>query len=520
MSIDASVRGHTPQGAAADKNLPKRALILPGGGLRLSYAAGAMQEMFAHDLLFQHMDGTSGGSLNLAMLFSGLQIDEICERWRTLNMLDTLSFMPIVDILNIKDFKATSSSQGFREKVYPHLGIDFEKIRAAEGVQGTFNVCNFTNKMNEVIEHQDITEDFLIAGMSLPGTLPPVIINETAYLDSGFIQDANLLDAVKRGANEIWLIWIMANIPEYRGGALNIYVQMLEMSANGALQKELEQIKQINSRIAQGEEVYGHQQPITLHLIKPEQPLPLDSALYLGEISHATLIEMGRADARAYFNNFKPEGVPFEPYVTKMTESTLGIQFKETMAGGFSLDATEPESGRDIGNRSGIEMAMHAQINIADMDKFINDKDHLGRLTGTIDFSPMGMGLSMESQTGVFNLFYPTDDQTLKLMVYELGFEHQGEQYYVAGKKKVEDDSLLELWPGTTTLYTRLHKGTDKSGPVIGAGILTLGVTDLINLTSTLEVSNATSNTEKLRTISKFGAFFMGELWDSYVKHS
>ena len=241
MTIETPQAAHTPQGAANDaENFPQRALILPGGGLRLSYAAGALQEIFAHDLLFQHMDGTSGGSLNLAMLLSGLDADEICTRWRSLNMFDTISFMPIKDCLSTKDFKGTSSSKGFRDKVYPHLGIDFVKIRAATGVQGTFNVCNFTNKMNQVIEHQQITEDFLIAGMSLPGTLPPVIIDDTAYLDSGFIQDANLMDAVKRGANELWLIWIMGNTPRYRGGALNIYVQMLEMSANGALQKELE----------------------------------------------------------------------------------------------------------------------------------------------------------------------------------------------------------------------------------------------------------------------------------------
>ncbi|RLA20196.1 MAG: patatin-like phospholipase family protein, partial [Gammaproteobacteria bacterium] len=222
--------------------------------------------------------------------------------------------------------------------------------------------------------------------------------------------------------------------------------------------------------------------------------------------------------ARAYFNNIKPEGVPFEPYVTKMTELNPGIQFKEKMAGGFSLDATEPDVGRNMGNQAGTEMAMHAQIDIEDIDKFVTEKDHQGSLIGTIDYPPMGMG--MVANGGVFNLFYPTDNPELKWMVYELGFEHQGEQFYLAGKKEVRDDTVIELWPGTTTLYTQLHKGTDKSGPVIGAGILTLGVTDLIKLVSTIKVLHANSGTDKIQTISKFGTFFMGELWDSYVKHA
>ncbi len=507
-----------PQGAAAnDATLPKRALILPGGGLRLSYAAGALAEMLAHDLRFQIMDGTSGGSLNLAMLLSGLNIDEICDRWRSLNMLDTISLQSFKESVRDPHFISAGSSQAFRDKVFPHLGIDINKIRTAQGVQGTFNVCNFSTKMNTVIRHQDMTEDYLIAGMSLPGTLPPVQINGVNYLDSGFIQDANLMEAVKSGANELWLIWIMGNIPRYRSGVLNLYVQMLEMSANGALIKEIEEIQVINTRISNGEQVYGHHQPIRLHLIKPEHPLPLDSALYTGEINHTRLIEMGRTDARNYFNNMQQEGVQLEPSVLTMTEQNPGIFFKETMKGGFSLNTTDPKQGKNLGNQAGTELKMHAEVSIDDIDKFIEQAEHPGHLAGSIDFTPLGTGIS--AHTGVFNLFNPTDDPKLKLMVYELAFEHQGQNYYLAGKKEVREDPLFDLWSDTTTLYTQLHKGNDKSGDVVGAGILTLGVTDLIKLISTVKVTNAESGTDKVATIAKFGRFFMGELWDTYVRH-
>lgn len=511
---------HIPQGAVTDNSgeTSKRALILPGGGLRLSYAAGALAEIFAQNIQFDYMDGTSGGSLNLAMLLSGLTIEEICERWRSFNtLMDTVSFSPLWELVHQKGFVAASSSTALREKGFPDLGIDFDKIRAAVGIQATFNVGNFSNKMNEVIDHTDMTEDFLVAGMSLPGVLPPVIINGATYLDSGFIQDANLLDAIKRGANELWVIWVMGNTTEYRSGLLNAYVQMLEMSANGALIKDIQQINEINARINKGEYVYGHRQPIVLHLIKPTHPLPLDSALYLGEVTHSELIDMGRSDARDYFNNFKQEGVPLEPYVLKMTTQNPGITFKETMTGGFSLAATDPAVGKDQGKLAGTELAMHAKVVIDDIDRFIAEAEHPGQLTGTIDFSPLGMGLV--ANTGVFNLFNPTDDPKLKLMVYELGFEHQDEAYYLAGKKEVRDGPVFDLWSDTTTLYTQLHKGSDKSGPVVGAGVLTLDVVDLIRLVSTITVTNADSGTDKLKTIGKFGQFFLGQLWDTYAKH-
>ncbi len=514
-----SEKSHKPPGAVTNKNngVTKRALILPGGGLRLSYAAGAVAELFERKLEFDYMDGTSGGSLNLAMLLSGLTIDDICERWKSLNLFDTISLPSLQDFLDHKGFVAASDSTAFREKVFPHLGIDFAKIRTAEGIQATFNVCNFDNKMNEVIAHTVMTEDFLIAGMSLPGALPPVVINGVTYLDSGFIQDANLIDTIKRGANELWLIWVMGNTPEYRSGLLNAYVQMLEMSANGALVKDIQTIAEINTRITNGETVYGHKQPIVLHLIKPSHPLPLDSALYFGNVTHAELIERGRSDARNYFNHFNQEGVPLEPYILKMSTQNPGITFKETMAGGFSLSATDPAAGKDQGKLAGTELAMHAVVVIDDMDKFIAEAEHPGHLSGTIDFKPLGMDIV--ANTGVFNLFNPTDDPKLKLMVYELAFEHNGEAYYLAGKKEVRENHGLQLWPETTTLYTQLHKGTDKSGSVVGAGILTLDVVDLIRLVSTITVTHADSSTDKIMTIGKFGRFFLGELWDSYAKH-
>ncbi len=513
-----TTKQHIPQGAADNDNqLPKRALVLPGGGLRLSYAAGAMAEIFAHGLSFQHIDGTSGGSLNLAMLLSGLSIEQICERWRTSKMRDTLALLPLKNYIGLSYFVAAGSAKGFREKVYPHLGIDFDKIRAATGLQATFNVCNFGKKMNEVILHQDMTEDFLLAGMSLPGTLPPVSIKGTVYLDSGFIQDANLMEAVKRGASELWLIWIMGNTKQYRENPLNLYVQMLEMSANGALIKEIQQIKDINARIANGETIFGHRQPITLHLIKPEHPLPLDSALYTGKISHATLIEMGRSDARAYFNHMKSEGVPLEPEILEMTTLNTGFQFKETMQGGFTLNATDTAEGKAQGEQADTLLVMHAAIDIKNLAEFIKSPDHLAGLTGTIDFAPLGMG--MVASTGVFNLFKPTDDPTLTLMVYELGFEYQGEAYYLAGKKEVRQASIFQLWPATTTLYTQLHKGTDKSGAVIGAGILSLGVIALLKLLSTITVSNTSCFGEKIKAIGCFFCFFMAQLWKTYVAH-
>jgi len=196
---------------------------------------------------------------------------------------------------------------------------------------------------------------------------------------------------------------------------------------------------------------------------------------------------------------------------------SVGISFSEVMKGGFALGQTDPKDGKKAGERSGNELAIHADVLIDDIEGFVKDPNHLGSLSGSIDFTPFGTAL--QGTTGVFNLFNPTDNPKLKLMVYELGFEHGGKSYYFAGKKEVRDDFGLDLWSDTTTLYSQLHEGPDKSGPVVGAGTLTLGVSDLISLIRTVDTPGSQSKTEAAAAITKFGKFFLAELWDTYVIH-
>jgi len=198
--------------------------------------------------------------------------------------------------------------------------------------------------------------------------------------------------------------------------------------------------------------------------------------------------------------------------------STIGISFKEVMSGGFALGTTDPAEGEKRGRAEGTEMTMHAAIDIQDLDRFIQEPDHPGGLTGTLDFTPFGNG--MPATSGIFNLFSPTGDPKLKLMVYEMGFQHDGKNYYLAGQKDVRQDPIFDLWKATTTLYSKLHEGTDKTGPVVGAGILSLGVRQLIDLMSTMNAPGATTFTEKSEAMAKFGRFFLGELWDTYVRHA
>jgi predicted acylesterase/phospholipase RssA len=509
---------HVPLLAANGANAsPRRALILAGGGMRVAYQAGVLKAMHEAGLTFAHGDGTSGGTINLAMMLSGLTPDEMCERWRTLRVHDFVSLLPLRDYLAGLHVRALGGADGIVDKVFPHLGIDPARIRAARGMVGTFNVCNYTKKVNEAVLHTDIDLDLLVAGISLPIFMPAVRRGGDLYLDSVWIKDANLTEAVKRGAEELWLVWCIGNTHQYRNGPFDQYVHMIEISAAGALNLEFDWIRDLNLRIAKGDSPYGQSRPIRLHVIKPPSPLPLDPDFYAGRIDAATLVDRGYGDAVRYLRAMRPEGVPLQPEATSMQETAPGVSFREMMAGAFAMGESDPRAGAMSGAGSNTRLTMHAAIDVSDIAAFVADPQHRGGLTGWIEFAPLGERLV--ASTGVFQLFAPSGDPHLKWMVYELGFRAQGKEYYLAGKKEVRQGSVFRMWRDTTTLYTQLHEGRDSSGRVVGAGVLTLGVGDLLRLLSTFHATNAATFVARWKAVRGFAGFFMRELWASYVSH-
>lgn len=498
-----------PPIAAERGSAPRRALVLAGGGMRVAYQAGAVKALFDAGLRFDHADGASGGTINLAALMSGVAPDALCERWRALAVRDFAALRPRTEYLHAARMPALGSASGLAGKVYPALGIDIDRIRAATGIEASFNVCRFDDKTVVALPHTGLDLPRLVAAASLPIFMPAVQAAGHTWTDAVWIKDANLLACIERGARELWLVWCIGNTPRWHPGAFRQYVHMIEMSAIGALNWELATITDCNARIARGETVLGHDQPISVHIVRPELPLPLDPDFFLGRIDAATLIDMGYRDARRSLREARC--APLDPSATAMREPSTGITFRETMAGGFTLGATDPRSGA-----AGSEvLAMHATIHIDDIAGFVADPAHTADLTGHIDFAPMGVAIPAES--GRFGLFTPSGDPALAYMVYELGFRYAGESWYLAGKKHVRCGAPWHLWGQTTTLYTTLHRGVDASAPIAGAGVLRLGVAELFKLLGTLHATEAAGTGPAAAAVWRFFRFFSGELLRSYV---
>jgi hypothetical protein len=363
---------HTPALAAGSgSGAPRRALLLAGGGMRVAYQAGVLVALERAGLRFAHGDGASGGTMNLAMLLSGLSPAEMGERWRSLDPRGFVSLWSPRRLLSGPPYPALGSSRGIRERVFPHLGIAPERIRAAQGIAGTFNVCDFESKRCVAIPHDQVDLDLLVAGVSLPMLSPAVRRDGRVYVDAVWIKDANLAEAVRRGADELWLVWAIGHHGVYRDGALQQYVHMIEMSANGSLFKELDDLRVLNA---------SRPEPIRLHVIRPRCPLPLDPDFFLGRIDAATLIAMGHRDACRYLASPPRDGAALDSSATRMEDPRPGVAFRETLR-----------------TKDGA-LCVHLSWEIEDLDRFA--ADGTGSLVG--DVSHPGVGQRVLACDGSF----------------------------------------------------------------------------------------------------------------------
>ena len=209
--------------------MAKRSLILAGGGLKVCYQAGVLQVWLDEaQLAFDHADGASGGTFNLAMYCQGMTGKRIADNWRNLD-----PFLPVdINTSGVWPFsRSLFTTDNLRTKVLPSWGIDWQQIRQSPRT-GTFNVFNFSKKQLEVVPQSQMSEDLQIAAVSLPMWFPPVTINGDTYFDSVYITDGNLDEAVRRGADEIWAIWTVSRKDEWRDGFVNEYFQIIETVAD------------------------------------------------------------------------------------------------------------------------------------------------------------------------------------------------------------------------------------------------------------------------------------------------
>jgi predicted patatin/cPLA2 family phospholipase len=231
--------------------MPKRSLMLAGGGLKIPFQAGVMQVWLDEaGIEFDHADGVSAACFNLAMWAQGMSGKQIADNWRSFNPIAAVG-VNWPQLLRLFHAASLFKLDAFRRKIFPAWGIDFEKIRAG-GREATFNVYNFSQHELRPVTAAELTEDFLIATSSLPIWFPPVPIDGDTYIDAVFNVDSNIEEAIRRGADELWVVWTTSRRGEWMDGFVGNFFGIFEATTNGGYKRVRARIDANNAAIARG----------------------------------------------------------------------------------------------------------------------------------------------------------------------------------------------------------------------------------------------------------------------------
>lgn len=231
--------------------MPKRSLMLAGGGLKIAFQAGVLQVWLDEaGIEFDHADAVSAASFNLAMWVQGMSGTQIANNWRQFNPTAAID-VNWSQLPRLIYAESLFELDAFRKKIFPQWGLDWGKIRASER-EATFNVYNFSQHSLRPVTPPEMTEDFLIAAASLPLWFPPVRIDGDTYIDAVFNTASNLEEAILRGADELWVIWTTSQTGEWVDGFLGNFFGIFEATTNGGYKRVLARIAANNAAIERG----------------------------------------------------------------------------------------------------------------------------------------------------------------------------------------------------------------------------------------------------------------------------
>lgn len=501
-----------------NENSPKkRALILAGGGIKVAFQAGVLQVWLDEaGLKFDLADGASGGTFNLAMYCQGMSGTQIADNWRDVDPKMGIDFNWGA-YAHLFFAESLFELDGFRKNVFTAWGLNWDKIRTSN-VDATFNVYNFSKHELEVITPDRMSEDFLVACVSLPMWFPPVRINGNIYVDPVYITDANLIEAIRCGADELWIIWTVSERSEWNDGFVNNYFQIIETAANGHFKRDLKRIEENNVALERGEPgEFGR--PVSVKLLKEE--VPLHYLINFSQDRAAEAVNLGVLKAREWC---QAKGIPFTPsegdHPVDIHRAKTRLQFTEEMKGYVGLGENDFETGFRLGKKSNTFIKFHLKIKVDGVNRFLTDPHHEARAEGYVQCEKFGGQLPVEK--GIFNLFIDKDDPREKRMLYRLFFREDANQpLTLSGFKVIQDDPGLDLWSDTTTLYTRIYRGhvsTDQemNSEIVASGIIKLHLTDLLKQLTTFQTEGP-SLSDRSAALARFGGAFLGKLWDVYA---
>ena len=495
----------------ANPQAPRRALVFAGGGVKVAYQAGAVQVLLDEaGIEFDLADGASGGVFNLAMWCQGMTGRQIADNWRNYQPLG--DFSPNLGAWLRGPWGASVlTAGGLRRHTLTSFGLDWHAIRSTSR-EAVFELFNVSRQELQPVPAAQITEDRLLSAVALPMWFPPVRIDGDTYIDAVFGTDGNLEEMIRRGADELWVVWTVSTRGRWAPGFVAEYFLMIEAAANSGLRRALQRIEQNNADIAAGRPgAYGR--PITTHLISAE--VPLGYLLNFRRSSFVRAVDLGVRDTRAWCarHGIRTQPVPPQPVPPPLVPPGPvppgpAVRFHEVMKGQLTVGETACESNAG--------MVLDLDVVIRDLDAFLADPGHTAEVSGSVRCAAFGGRLPLRSGRLRLLTDAACTEGTEKNMTYDLAVTDRfGRALRVHGVKRLVRGARPEIWADSTSLTTEVRD--EAAGRVVAAGILRISVSGFLRQLATFRATAATAR-GRAGALARFGGFFADQLSQVYVR--
>jgi hypothetical protein len=358
-------------------------------------------------------------------------------------------------------------------------------------------------------------EDMLVVCVSLPMWFPPVKIDGETYVDAVYLSDAHLEEAIRRGADVIWVIWTVSEEGTWQPGFVTTYFQIIEIAANSRFRQLVTRIQDNNAAIAAGPNgEFGRH--IELKVLRSEVPVN-----YVLDISADRLHEAVNLGVQGVRDWCAAAGIPLtgRPQAPPPAEPST-LSFTEDMREFVMPGEVDFEDGFRRARKEGVRLSFHLAITVDNVDAFVTSPQHAARITRHVSSDTLGDEHPVEE--GSFQLFVDPGQPGRKEMRYRLHFQDRdGAPFAIVDTKVVADDMGADIWSDTTTLYTsilpeRVAPGKDDNADVAAAGIISIHLLDFLGQLTTFRVGGPVA--ARPAALTRFGNLFLGKLWDVYAR--
>ena len=301
--------------------LPKRALVLSGGGGRGAFQAGALEHLESIGWKPDIIVGTSIGSMNAAVYAVG-GIEQLQKMWESLRTQDMHRFFrrtPWNSVFDRAPWKRTLEKYAPEDQL---AQIKMPLYMVATDIT-TGHPAVYTNgekpdrNKGLYIKVPALKHAHLLASSSIPYVYAPIGIEDNQHWDGAVMYNSPLRPAIDADAHEILMVLLSpyhqleendprptvqrSALPPMPRGLIGGVGYVLDLALIGTFENDFEELRKVNRRVRQGVDANVGHREVRCAVIAPDDWIsPLDIIRY-GPKRSSELRALGRQAARQTF---------------------------------------------------------------------------------------------------------------------------------------------------------------------------------------------------------------------------